>query len=83
VGKPSDVYDRLRAPVRNLFFAGEAVSTEDHQGSVHGAYSSGIMAGENCQRQLLEKVGTMQKYHLDTLGDEIYDNAVPFQISRM
>lgn len=83
VGKPSDVYDRLRAPVGNLFFAGEAVSSEDHQGSVHGAYSSGIMAGENCQRRLLEKVGTMEKFHPVTLRNEIYDNAVPLQISRM
>lgn len=83
VGKPADVYDRLRAPVGSLFFAGEAVSTEDHQGSVHGAYHSGIMAGENCEKHLLERPGAMEKFNLAKLRDEIYDNAFPLQISRM
>ena len=52
VGKPTDVYDKLRAPLGNLFFGGEAVSL-DNQGSVHGAYSAGVMAAENCESYLL------------------------------
>ncbi|CAL5428331.1 unnamed protein product [Camellia sinensis] len=44
VGKPHDLYERLRIPVDKLFFAGEATSV-DHPGSVNGAYSTGLMAG--------------------------------------
>ncbi|XP_057539388.1 polyamine oxidase 5 [Amaranthus tricolor] len=80
VGKPSDVYDRLRAPIGSLFFAGEAVSMEDHQGSVHGAYASGIMAADNCHRHLLERLGDMKSV---PWREEIYDTSIPLQISRM
>ncbi|CAO2833127.1 unnamed protein product [Amaranthus hypochondriacus] len=80
VGKPSDVYDRLRAPIGSLFFAGEAVSMEDHQGSVHGAYASGIMAADNCHRHLLERLGDMESV---PWREEIYDTSIPLQISRM
>ncbi|KAI8009242.1 Polyamine oxidase 2 [Camellia lanceoleosa] len=48
VGKPHDLYERLRIPVDNLFFAGEATSV-DYPGSVHGAYSTGLMAAEDCR----------------------------------
>ncbi|OAY70330.1 putative polyamine oxidase 4, partial [Ananas comosus] len=51
VGKPADLYERFCAPVDNLYFAGEAASV-DHSGSVHGAYSSGIAAAEDCRRRL-------------------------------
>ena len=80
MGKPSDVYDRLRAPIGSLFFAGEAVSMEDHQGSVHGAYASGIMAADNCHRHLLERLGDMKSV---PWREEIYDTSIPLQISRM
>ncbi|XP_059449769.1 probable polyamine oxidase 4 [Corylus avellana] len=83
VGKPEDLYDRLRAPLGNLFFAGEAVSVEN-QGSVHGAYSAGVMAAENCQSHLLKKLGNMEKkLPLNSIRDEILKDTVPLQISRM
>ncbi|KAF5457575.1 hypothetical protein F2P56_021667 [Juglans regia] len=82
VGKSEDVYERLRAPMGNLFFAGEAVSVEN-QGSVHGAYSAGVMAAENCQMHLLNKLGDMEKLQLVSLRNEILKDAIPLQISRM
>ncbi|KAL8171283.1 LOW QUALITY PROTEIN: hypothetical protein V2J09_023087, partial [Rumex salicifolius] len=82
VGKPEDVYDRLREPICNLFFGGEAVSME-HQGSVHGAYSAGIMSAENCKRQLLNRLGVVDKLHLVASGGQFLDNNYPLQISRM
>ena len=84
VGKPDDAYDRLRAPVGNLFFGGEAVCMDDHQGSVHGAYSAGVMAAENCQRYLLEKLGHMQNLPLvSVVRHEMLETTIPLQISRM
>ncbi|XP_019419803.1 PREDICTED: probable polyamine oxidase 4 [Lupinus angustifolius] len=79
VGKPTDVYDKLRAPLGNLFFGGEAVSI-DNQGSVHGAYSAGVMAAENCQRYILENQG-----HVDIVSvrHEVLASTIPLQISRM
>lgn len=82
VGNPEDIYDKLRAPLGNLFFAGEAVSVE-HQGSVHGAYSAGVMAAENCQRHLLKKLGDMEKLEMVSIRGEILAEAIPLQISRM
>ncbi|KAI8536626.1 hypothetical protein RHMOL_Rhmol10G0272200 [Rhododendron molle] len=82
VGKPEDLYDKLRLPLGNLFFAGEAVSMEN-QGSVHGAYSSGIMAAKNCRRYLLERHGTFEMIQLISGRDEDLEAAVPLQISRM
>ncbi|KAM5558309.1 polyamine oxidase 5-like [Rosa sericea] len=82
VGKPADVYERLRAPLGNLFFGGEAVSM-DHQGSVHGAYAAGLMAAENCQNHLLEKLGRLEKLQRAYVGDEVLEAIVPLQISRI
>ncbi|CAK9169811.1 unnamed protein product [Ilex paraguariensis] len=82
VGKPSDVYDQLRAPLGSLFFGGEAVSME-HQGSVHGAYSAGVMAAENCRRHLMERLGSLEKIQLISLREEMLEVTVPLQISRM
>lgn len=82
VGKPEDLYDKLRLPLGNLFFAGEAVSMEN-QGSVHGAYSSGIMAAENCRRYLLERLGNFEMIQLISGRDEDLEATVPLQISRM
>ncbi|KAJ4906582.1 putative polyamine oxidase 2 [Raphanus sativus] len=53
VGKPHDLSERLRVPVDNLFFAGEATSMS-FAGSVHGAYSSGLMAAEECMMRVLD-----------------------------
>ncbi|KAJ4844701.1 putative polyamine oxidase 4 [Turnera subulata] len=82
VGKPEDVYDRLRAPLGNIFFGGEAVSM-DHQGSVHGAYSAGVMAADNCHRHLLQRLGRLDKLHMVPSRGEIHEAAFPLQISRM
>lgn len=77
-----DLYERLRAPIGNLFFGGEAVSM-DHQGSVHGAYSAGVMAAENCQRLLLNRVGIMRNVKVASFQVESLQAASPLQISRM
>lgn len=82
VGKPEDVYDRLRAPLGNLFFAGEAVSME-HQGSVHGAYSAGVMAAGNCRRHLMERLGSLGMIQLISARDEVLEATIPLQISRI
>ncbi|XP_057430081.1 probable polyamine oxidase 4 [Lotus japonicus] len=82
VGKPHDVYDKLRAPLGNLFFGGEAVSLEN-QGSVHGAYSAGVMAAENCQRFISEQQGHMESVPLSSVSHSILESTIPIQISRM
>lgn len=82
VGNPSDIYDKLRAPVGNLFFGGEAVSV-DHQGSVHGAYSAGLMAADDCRKHILESLGRLNKIQLVACREEILEAQVPLQISRM
>ncbi|XP_051134744.1 polyamine oxidase 2-like isoform X2 [Andrographis paniculata] len=63
VGKPHDVYERLRIPVDNLFFAGEATSDE-HPGSVHGAYSTGVAAAEACRMRVLERYGQSELFQV-------------------
>ncbi|KAL0286156.1 UNVERIFIED_CONTAM: Polyamine oxidase 2 [Sesamum radiatum] len=80
VGKPHDLYERLRIPVDNLFFAGEATST-DYPGSVHGAYSTGLMAAEDCRMRVLERYGELDLFQ-PVMGE---DNpfSVPLLISRM
>ncbi|OIT35336.1 PREDICTED: probable polyamine oxidase 4 [Nicotiana attenuata] len=83
VGKPTDVYDRLRAPLGNLFFGGEAVCMDDHQGSVHGAYSAGIIAAEDCCRHLIKRLGSLEMVQLISSREEILKATVPLQISRM
>ncbi|KAK4490443.1 hypothetical protein RD792_001120 [Penstemon davidsonii] len=81
VGNSEDIYDRLRASVGNLFFGGEAVSV-DHQGSVHGAYSAGIMAAENCQMHLMQRLGTLERIPV-ACREELVESMVPLQISRL
>ncbi|KAL6521391.1 putative polyamine oxidase 4 [Orobanche gracilis] len=82
VGNSEDIYDRLRAPVGNLFFGGEAVSV-DHQGSVHGAYSAGILAAENCQRHMVQRPGSLERIPLLAYQEEVVEATVPLQISRL
>ncbi|URE15021.1 Flavin containing amine oxidoreductase [Musa troglodytarum] len=81
VGKPADIYERFCAPVNNLYFAGEAASA-DHSGSVHGAYTSGVMAAEVCQRHLSVQHGISDLFQLVT-REELTEAMVPLQISRM
>ncbi|CAI9772578.1 unnamed protein product [Fraxinus pennsylvanica] len=80
VGKPHDLYERLRIPVDNLFFAGEATSTE-YPGSVHGAYSTGLMAAEDCRMRVLERYGELDLFQ-PVMGEE-NPFSVPLLISRM
>ncbi|PPD88646.1 hypothetical protein GOBAR_DD14431 [Gossypium barbadense] len=83
VGMAGGVYDKLREPLDNLFFGGEAV-TEEHQGSVHGAYSSGVLAARNCENHLLERLGDFRKLQLISFsGDALLEPIFPLQISRM
>ncbi|CAA0808431.1 Probable polyamine oxidase 2 [Striga hermonthica] len=78
VGKSHDLFERLRIPVDNLFFAGEATSF-DYPGSVHGAYSTGLMAAEDCRMRVLERYGELDLFQ-PVMGEEV---SVPLLISRM
>lgn len=81
VGKPADLYERFCAPVENLYFAGEAACT-DHSGSVHGAYSSGIAAAEDCRKRLSVQHGISDLFKI-VMREELTELMVPLQISRM
>ncbi|XP_020249763.1 probable polyamine oxidase 4 [Asparagus officinalis] len=81
VGKPADLCQRLQAPVDNLYFAGEATST-DHSGSVHGAYSAGIDAAEECRKRLSVRHGISDLFKI-VCREEMTEVMVPLQISRM
>ncbi|KAK6157914.1 hypothetical protein DH2020_012162 [Rehmannia glutinosa] len=80
VGKSHDLYERLRIPVDNLFFAGEATSS-DYPGSVHGAYSTGLMAAEDCRMRVLERYGELDLFQ-PVMGEDV-PVSVPLLISRM
>ncbi|CAI8596437.1 unnamed protein product [Vicia faba] len=80
VGKPHELYERLRVPVDNLFFAGEATSMS-YPGSVHGAYSTGMMAAEDCRMRVLERYGELDLFQ-PVMG-EMASLTIPLQISRM
>lgn len=80
VGKPHDLYERLRVPVDNLFFAGEATSMS-YPGSVHGAFSTGVMAAEDCRMRVLERYGELDLFQ-PVMGEEA-SVSVPLLISRM
>ncbi|CAN4084572.1 unnamed protein product [Withania somnifera] len=80
VGKPHEFYERLRIPVDNVFFAGEATSM-DYPGSVHGAYSTGLMAAEDCRMRVLERYGELDLFQ-PVMGEDT-PVAVPLLISRM
>lgn len=83
VGKSADVYNRLRAPVDSLFFAGEATS-RDFPGTVHGAYQTGIKAAEECRKLLTSsnRYADLEVF-APAAGEEISETTVFLQISRM
>ncbi|XP_058090448.1 polyamine oxidase 5-like isoform X2 [Magnolia sinica] len=81
VGKPIDLYEKLRTPVDNLFFAGEAVSM-DHPASVHGAYSTGVAAAEDCRRWILKQCGNLDLIQLVSRGEKT-EAEIPLRISRI
>lgn len=78
VDKSHELYERLRIPVDNLFFAGEATSY-DYPGSVHGAYSTGLMAAEDCKMRVLERYGELDLFDMC----EDTPISVPLLISRL
>lgn len=80
VGNSHDLYERLRIPVDNLFFAGEATSM-DYPGSVHGAYATGVLAAEDCRMRVLERYGEVDLFQ-PVMGEDtpVY---VPLLISRI
>ena len=80
VGKPHDLYDKLRIPVDNLFFAGEATSS-DYPGSVHVAYSTVLMSAEECRMRVLERYGGLDLFQ-PVMGEDTVAS-VPLLISRM
>ncbi|RYR45624.1 hypothetical protein Ahy_A07g031440 isoform C [Arachis hypogaea] len=79
VGKPHDLYERLRVPVDNLFFAGEATSAL-YPGSVHGAFSTAMMAAEDCRMRVLERYGELDLFQ-PVMGEEAL--SIPLLISRL
>jgi len=79
VGKPHDLYERLRVPVDNLFFAGEATSML-YTGSVHGAFSTGMMAAEDCRMRVLERYGELDLFQ-PVMGEDA--SVIPLLISRL
>ncbi|KAL9357794.1 hypothetical protein Peur_051047 [Populus x canadensis] len=81
VGKPHELYERLRIPVDNLFFAGEATSVS-YPGSVHGAFSTGLMAAEDCRMRVLERYGELDLFQ-PVMGTEEAPVSVPLLISRI
>ncbi|XWS30118.1 hypothetical protein CRYUN_Cryun24cG0090600 [Craigia yunnanensis] len=80
VSKPHDLYERLRIPVDNLFFAGEATSIS-YPGSIHGAFSTRQMAAEDCRMHVLEQYGELDLFQ-PIMGEEA-SLSVPLLISRM
>ncbi|KAL5540155.1 hypothetical protein UlMin_044034 [Ulmus minor] len=80
VGKPHDLYERLRIPVDNLFFAGEATSMS-FPGSLHGAFSTGLMAAEDCRMRVLERYGELDLFQPVMGEDDLV--SVPLLISRL
>ncbi|KAL3592683.1 hypothetical protein D5086_011323 [Populus alba] len=81
VGKPHELYERLRIPVDNIFFAGEATSVS-YPGSVHGAFSTGLMAAEDCRMRVLERYGELDLFQ-PVMGTEEAPVSVPLLISRI
>ncbi|KAG0559035.1 hypothetical protein KC19_10G073400 [Ceratodon purpureus] len=80
VGKPHDLYERLRTPVDNLFWAGEATS-ERFPGTVHGAFATGVMAGNECLKRFAERCRDLEMFQpVMAKEDELI---TPLQISRM
>ncbi|PIA61162.1 hypothetical protein AQUCO_00300585v1 [Aquilegia coerulea] len=81
VGKPHDLYEQLRVPVDNLFFSGEATS-EKYPGTVHGAFSTGLMAAEECRMRVRERYGELDLLH-PAMDEESASVSVPLLISRV
>lgn len=81
VGKPHDLYERLRKPVdKNIFWAGEATS-QRFPGTVHGAFESGVMAAEECLARFVEQFRDLELFQQPVMGEE--SDFSTLQISRL
>ncbi|XP_078428830.1 polyamine oxidase 3-like isoform X2 [Wolffia australiana] len=80
VGKAHEVYEKLRIPVDNLFFAGEATSAA-YPGTVHGAFSTGVMAAEDCKMLVSGRLSELDL--CPAMAAEEPAVSVPLLISRM
>ncbi|MQM03536.1 hypothetical protein Taro_036319 [Colocasia esculenta] len=80
VGKSHALYEKLRIPVDNLFFAGEATSMP-YPGTVHGAFATGLMAAEECKMRVAERHDDLELYPV--MAEEMASVSVPLLISRM
>ncbi|GMI68494.1 polyamine oxidase 2 [Hibiscus trionum] len=80
VGKPHDLYERLRVPVDNVFFAGEATSSS-YPGSIHGAFATAQMAAEACRMRVLERYGELDLFQ-PVMGED-GEFFVPLLITRL
>eukprot|EP00850_Spirogloea_muscicola_P005315 SM000024S07777 [mRNA] locus=s24:426372:429983:+ [translate_table: standard] len=81
VSKPADVYDRLRAPVGSLFFAGEATS-RDFPGTVHGAYATGLQVAEECHRHVTSRYSSVELF-LPAMSEQVCEAHLTLRISRL
>ncbi|KAL5977434.1 Polyamine oxidase 2 [Asimina triloba] len=83
VGKSHDLYEKLRIPIDNLFFAGEATSST-YPGTVHGAFSTGVLAAEECRLRVLERYQDLNLIKQPRVGQQIFTSEpIPLLISRM
>ncbi|KAJ8752174.1 hypothetical protein K2173_003782 [Erythroxylum novogranatense] len=82
IGKSVDVYKKLRAPLGNLFFGGEAVNVE-YPGTVHGAYLAGLIAAHNCKSYLSGRLVKLEKLRLEPFATKVDESSFPVQISRI
>lgn len=85
VGKSRDLFEKLRIPVDNLFFAGEATCIK-YTGTVHAAYSTGLRAAEECRMRVLERYGDLNSLEMTfhpVMAEEAASVSVPLLISRL
>ncbi|MCO5608400.1 hypothetical protein L7F22_062609 [Adiantum nelumboides] len=80
VGRPHDLYARMRSPVDNLFFAGEATSSS-FPGTVHGAFATGLIAAEACCISFAESFSDLALFQ--PVMAEAPTKMLPLQISRL
>ena len=81
VGRPHDLYARMRTPVDNLFFAGEATCSK-FPGTVHGAFATGVMAAKECYQSFAENDSDLALFQ-PVMAETASSKLLPLRISRM
>lgn len=81
VGKPTNLYERARMPVDNLFFAGEA-TCQKYPGTVHGAFATGLLAAEECRRRLVKQDSDISLFQ-PVMAENRLRGYAPLQMSRI